>query len=79
MPYFLLTFTLPAGLRELARSNQRVIYNLLFRASAAAAQQLAQDPRFVGGQIGLVGVLLESRLELPSPRSLFGAWWWSER
>lgn len=57
VPYFLLTFTLPAGLREIARSNQRVIYNLLFRASAAAAQKLAQDPRFVGGQIGLVGVL----------------------
>jgi hypothetical protein len=50
-------FTLPAELRELARSNQRVIYNLLFRASAAATQQLARDPRFVGGQIGLVGVL----------------------
>jgi hypothetical protein len=57
VPYFLLTFTLPAELRELARSNQRVLYNLLFRASAAATQQLARDPRFVGGQIGLVGVL----------------------
>jgi hypothetical protein len=34
-----------------------VTYNLLFRASAAATQQLARDPRFVGGQIGLVGVL----------------------
>lgn len=29
----------------------------LFRAAAAATQQLAQDPRFVGGQIGMVGVL----------------------
>lgn len=57
VPYFLLTFTLPAGLRELARSNQRVIYNLLFRASAAATQQLAQDSRFVGGQLGLLGIL----------------------
>jgi hypothetical protein len=33
------------------------MYNLLFRLSAEAAQQLAQDPRFVGGQIGIVGVL----------------------
>ena len=57
VPYFLLTFTLPAGLRALTRSNQRVIYNLLFRASAAATQQLARDPRFVGGQIGLIGIL----------------------
>ena len=57
VPYFLLTFTLPEGLRRIARRNQKTIYNLLFRASAAATQQLARDPRFVGGQIGLIGVL----------------------
>jgi len=55
--HFLLTFTLPAELRAVARSNQKTIYNLLFRASAAALQQLAQDPRFVGGHLGMVGVL----------------------
>jgi hypothetical protein len=57
VPYFLLTFTLPAQLRSIASQNQKLIYNLLFRASAQATQQLADDPRFVGGQIGLVGVL----------------------
>jgi hypothetical protein len=57
VPYFMLTFTLPSELRELARGNQRLIYALLFQASAQAAQKLAQDPRCVGGQIGLVGVL----------------------
>jgi len=56
-PHFLVTFTLPAELRALARSNQKTIYNLLFRASAAALQQLAQDPRFVGARLGMVGVL----------------------
>jgi hypothetical protein len=30
---------------------------LLFRTSAAAIQHLARDPRFVGGQLGMVGVL----------------------
>ena len=55
--HFLVTFTLPAELRALARSHQKTIYNLLFRASAAALQQLAQDPRFVGGRLGMVGVL----------------------
>jgi Putative transposase/Transposase zinc-binding domain len=54
--YFLVTFTLPAELRALARSNQKTIYNLLFRASAQALQQLAQDPRFVGARLGMVGV-----------------------
>jgi len=57
VPHFLVTFTLPEELRAVARSNQKLIYNLLFRASSAALLKLAQDPRFVGGQIGMVGVL----------------------
>ncbi len=55
--HFLVTFTLPAQLRALARSNQKTIYNLLFRASSQALLQLAQDPRFVGARLGMVGVL----------------------
>lgn len=55
--HFLVTFTLPEELRGLARSHQKTIYNLLFRASSAALQQLAQNPRFVGGRLGMVGVL----------------------
>ena len=55
--HFLVTFTLPAELRAVARSNQKLIYNLLFRASAAALLELARDPRFVGARLGLVGVL----------------------
>jgi hypothetical protein len=50
-PYFFVTFTLPEPRRRLARSHQTVLYNLLFRCSAAALQQLALDPRFVGAQL----------------------------
>jgi hypothetical protein len=57
VPYFMLTFTIPAALRPIARSHQTLFYNLLFRTSAAAAQLLALDPRFLGGQIGMLGVL----------------------
>ena len=57
VPYFLLTFTLPAEIKKLALSHQESIYNLIFRTSAAATQHLAQDSRFVGGQIGMIGVL----------------------
>ena len=63
VPYFMLTFTLPVALNEIVRSNQSLLYNLLFRVSAAATQHLAKDPAgkkhrcFVGGQIGLVGIL----------------------
>jgi hypothetical protein len=57
VPYFMLTFTLPAGLREIASRHQRLFYDLLFRTSAEATQQLGHDPHFVGGQMGLVGML----------------------
>ncbi len=57
VPYFLLTFTLPSGFNEVARSHQSLLYDLLFKTSAAAAQQLAQEPRWIGGQLGMVGVL----------------------
>ncbi len=56
-PYFLVTFTLPEELSRLARSHQKLMYDLLFRVSAAALQELARDERFVGAEIGMVGVL----------------------
>lgn len=57
VPYFMATFTLPEELRETARSNQKVMYNLLFRTSAEALQTLAADPKYVGGIMGMIGVL----------------------
>jgi len=57
VPYFLLTFTLPSGFNEVARSHQSLLYDLLFKTSATAAQQLAQQPRWIGGQLGMLGVL----------------------
>jgi ribosomal protein L37AE/L43A len=55
--HFLVTFTLPEELRRVARSNQKTVYNILFRASSEAMQKLAWDERFVGGRVGMVGVL----------------------
>lgn len=57
VPYFLVTSTLPAELRPLARSNQKLIYSLLLRLTARAVQKLARDPKWVGGKIGLLGVV----------------------
>lgn len=57
VPYFMLTFTLPQALRTFARANQQLFYHMLFRMSADATKKLAADPRFIGGQIGMVGVL----------------------
>lgn len=57
VPYFLVTFTLPKELRPVARSNQKLIYRILFQTSAAAMQQLARDPKYLGGRMGAIGVL----------------------
>ena len=57
VPYFLVTFTLPSQLRPLARQHPATVYHQLFRASAASLSQLAHDPRFLGGQIGMLGVV----------------------
>jgi len=57
-PYFLVTFTLPAELREVARAHQRVVYSALFEASSEALRALAADPKFVGtDRLGFFGVL----------------------
>ena len=57
VPYFLLTFTMHPNLRMLARSHQKLFYNLLFRCAAQALQTLADDPKYLGGEIGMMGVL----------------------
>jgi len=57
VPYFLLTFTLPKQLRTLARSNQKLLFNLMFAAAWKATKKLARDPRLLGGLIGALAVL----------------------
>lgn len=57
-PDFLVTFTLPAELREVARSHQRAVYGALFRASSEALRALMADPKFIGtDRPGFFGVL----------------------
>jgi Putative transposase/Transposase zinc-binding domain len=57
-PYFLLTFTVPAGLRGFVRQHQRIAYAAMFEASSAAIKTLAADPKFVGTKrCGFFGVL----------------------
>ena len=56
-PYFLLTFTVPEALRLFIRSHQQIALDLLFACSAQAVQDLALNPRLLGAQVGLLGVL----------------------
>ena len=57
VPYFMATITVPEGLRSSFRSHQKILYHLLFQASAEALMTLAKDKRFLGADIGLMGVL----------------------
>ena len=55
--YFLVTFTLPAQLRPLARTHPKKIYSLLMKAAADALQKLAADPQYLGARLGILAVL----------------------
>ena len=55
--HYLLTVTFPSELRALAYAHQKKLYHILFRAALEALQQLADDPRYVGGQLAAIGVL----------------------
>jgi hypothetical protein len=56
-PYFLVTFTVPEALRRLIRSHPQILLDLLFATSAQALQDLAANPRRLGAQLGMLGVL----------------------
>jgi hypothetical protein len=56
--YFLLTITLPEGLRRVARSNQKLMYAAMFSCAHDALKKLAKDKRFIGStRIGYLAVL----------------------
>jgi hypothetical protein len=57
VPYFLVTFTLPHTLNPVARSHQKLVYDLLFKTSAETLKTLARNPDWLGGRIGLLGAL----------------------
>jgi hypothetical protein len=57
VPYFHVVFTLPHEISSLVLQNKRLLYDLLFRSSAAALMELARDPRHLGADIGLLSVL----------------------
>jgi len=55
--YFHVVYTLPAGLREVAYQNKRVVYDLLMKAAAETTLAIAADPKRLGARIGITAVL----------------------
>jgi hypothetical protein len=57
VPYVHVVFTLPHELAPLAFHNKKILYTLLFRASAATLMEVAADPKHLGVEIGGLSVL----------------------
>jgi len=55
--YFHIVFTIPDQLNRLALVNQRIIYNILFKAGSETLIELGRDPKHIGAEIGLLALL----------------------
>jgi len=55
--YVHVVFTLPGELSLLILRNQRMLYDLLFAASASTLLEVAADPKHLGAEIGFFGIL----------------------
>jgi hypothetical protein len=55
--YVHVVFTLPHELSWLALQNKKVVYDLLFRTSAATLLEVSADPKHLGAEIGFLSVL----------------------
>ena len=55
--YVHVVFTIPHELSWLALQNKKVVYDLLFRCSAATLLEIAADPKHLGAEIGFLSVL----------------------
>src|SRR6202521_1959543 len=74
--YVHVVFTLPHQLSPLALQNKKVLYDLLFRASAETLQEVARDPRHLGADIGFLSVLHtwgQNLLDHPPPHCVIPA------
>jgi hypothetical protein len=50
-------FTLPSAIAYIALHNKRVVYNLLFKASAGTLLAIAAAPKHLGARIAVTSVL----------------------
>ena len=55
--YFHVVFTVPKEIAEIAFYNRKVVYDILFRATAQTLNTIARDPQHLGAEIGFFAVL----------------------
>jgi hypothetical protein len=57
VPYYLITFTVPEGLRPWLRSHQKAGYRWLLKESAGTLQDVAGREKYLGAELGILSVL----------------------
>src|SRR3989440_5029225 len=55
--YFHVVFTVPHELNVFALENPRLFYDLLFAGSAQTLLKIASDPKHLGAEVGVIGIL----------------------
>jgi len=60
--YFHVVFTIPSELNPLVIMNQKVMYNILFRAASETIIELSNNPKHLGARTGFIGILHTSFL-----------------
>jgi len=55
--YFHVVFTIPDTLNSIVFQNQKVVYNILFKAVAETLSELAADKKYLGATLGFTSIL----------------------
>ena len=55
--YFHIVTTVPYELNEIFLYNQKICYNILFKATSGSILQLANDPKWLGAKVGITSIL----------------------
>jgi hypothetical protein len=55
--YFHVVFSVPEQIASIAYQNKKVVYDILFRATAETLSTIAGDPKHLGAEIGFFAVL----------------------
>ena len=55
--YFHIITTVPYELNKLFLYNQKICYNILFKATSESILELAQDPKWLGANVGITSIL----------------------
>ena len=55
--YFHVVFTIPNEINQIALRNQKIIYDILFKASAETLMELTRDNKYLGAETGFISIL----------------------